>query len=263
MTVDAYLKEYIEGYLFKDIEGIQKGIPMPLPPGEFGTAAYPILMSCLAGMEMLGYLLMRDGKGFEIKPRVGETRFLNYWDNYFSKQNTVYTGLGEIFYVLLRHGLAHAFLSKHGIWVTRGTREDTKVNTRSRSISLDADVFFEEFKRSYFDLAKPVILTGSQAQLDDFLAKSQTQSDKEFEELDKRGIARDDLTYDMRARGASGPAPIVSDVLTSASGPRSPHDMVTIIQGSGIGMAQARPIFPTAPKSIDKKENKDSVDKDT
>ncbi|HUD44300.1 MAG TPA: hypothetical protein VMR41_02025 [Patescibacteria group bacterium] len=153
MSIDDFLKQFVEGYLFGDLESMSK---VSVPAGQsFGGVGYPMVATVLAGIELLGQLLMPNTDSFN--PNSGNDYFLNYWDNYFSKQYVEYTGLGRLFRQLMRNGIAHTFVAKPGIFVEKGTNRQMSIDTTKQEIYIDCNVFFKEFENSYLKLVQPLI----------------------------------------------------------------------------------------------------------
>ena len=156
MEIKKFLEQFIEGYLFCDIENmlkikLEKG-------GNYGACGYPIMMTTLSGMELLGDLLSEN----EIKPfwedkKQGEKNFNNFWDNYFCLHNPKYKiNKGkEIFRILIRHGLAHRFLTLPGIFITIDKPElHWTINPNRKEIWIDAKEFFLDFKNTYKEIIR-------------------------------------------------------------------------------------------------------------
>ena len=117
MKIEDFFRQYIEGYLLGDLENMST--LGPLKGKNYGAVGYPMMSTVLAGMELLGGLLMPNLKPFD--PRKGESYFLHYWDNYFAVENPTYASLGLLFRRLARHGINHVFLAKQGILVDKGS----------------------------------------------------------------------------------------------------------------------------------------------
>ncbi len=125
-------------------------------PGKtFGGVGYPMVATTLAGMELLGQLLMPNTDPFDQSK--GNEYFLNYWNNYFSQKYPEYTGLGRLFRQLMRNGISHTFVAKPGIFVEKGTNRQMSVDTTRQEIYIDCNVFYMEFEDSYSLLVKPII----------------------------------------------------------------------------------------------------------
>ena len=189
-----------------------------------------MMISILAGTELLGFLLMTDGGAFN--DRAGSGYFNNYWDNYLAKIQPKYTGLAGLFYNLVRHGLAHSFITKHGIFLTRGTRQCIKVNVKDELLLVDVDVFYEDFKRSYNDFVLPILInneknespsvTSMQAKLDSLERSNKTKSKYFFSKL-VLGTEqmRNDPFSVISVTGASGPTLSIMNVVDLSGAPVS------------------------------------------
>ncbi len=152
MLLKDFLDQYVEGYLFHDLDSMDK---ITLQAGQtHGAAGYPMLISILAGMELLGYLLMPDDEVFSDKK--GDAYFENYWDNYLVQEEPLYTDLGKLFRNLVRHGIAHTFLTKIGILVTKGSGKKIVVDSQAGELLVDASVLMKEFIDSYNHYVQPV-----------------------------------------------------------------------------------------------------------
>ena len=154
MNIERFLEQYVEGYLFHDLESMSQ---ITLPSGQDdGAAGYPIVATTLAGIELLGNLLMPNTEAFN-PARKSNDYFLNYWDNYFSVEYPQYSSLGRLFRQLIRNGIAHTFVAKPGIFVEKGTNRQLSIDTSKQEIYIDCNVFYKEFEKSYFKLVKPII----------------------------------------------------------------------------------------------------------
>lgn len=153
MTIEEFLKRFIEGYLFHDLESMSE---ITLPEGQDdGAAGYPMIATILAGMELLGGLLIPNTDPFD--PDRGNDYFLNYWNNYFVQQNPAYTGLGRLFRQLARNGIAHTFVAKPGIFVEKEGNKQMSIDSSRQEIYINCNVFYKEFEDSYLKLVKPIV----------------------------------------------------------------------------------------------------------
>lgn len=163
MEINKFLEQFIEGYLFNDIENMLK---IKLEDGKAcGACGYPIMMTTLSGMELLGDLLSEK----EIKARniYGNKNFMNFWDNYFCQLNLKYkiNKGGDIMRVLIRHGLAHRFLTLPGIFITINQPDSHwTISIAEKQIWIDAREFFIDFKNTYKKLVKIAIRDKSKMQ---------------------------------------------------------------------------------------------------
>lgn len=153
MDIDRFLKQFVEGYLLHDLESMSK---ITLPDGQNdGAVGYPMVSTTLAGMELLGGLLMPNIDPFDANK--GSDYFLNYWNNYFINENPAYTGLGRLFRQLMRNGISHTFVAKPGIMVEKGTNRQMSVDTTRQEVYIDCNVFYKEFEKSYKNLVRPIV----------------------------------------------------------------------------------------------------------
>ena len=157
MTIDEFTAQVIEGYLFKDLKNMSL---IKLGKGEdYGACGYPMVSAILSGIELLGALLNRVT--FSPAPGAGNTYFLNYWDNYLAKEKPDYAGRGPMIRKLVRHGLAHQFVTKPGIAVTKNHQRlhlsRFSSPTAGDGLFIDAVRFYKDLERSYNKLVKPVI----------------------------------------------------------------------------------------------------------
>lgn len=153
MNIDDFLKQFVDGYLLGDLQSMAAVV---VPSGKiYGGVGYPMVATTLAGMELLGELLMPNTDPFD--PNQSNVYFLNYWDNYFVQCNPAYTGLGRIFRQLMRNGISHTFVAKPGIFVEKGTNRQMSIDTKRQEIYIDCNVFFREFEDSYLRFVRPII----------------------------------------------------------------------------------------------------------
>lgn len=154
MNIEEFLTKHIEGYLFCDLE---KMAEIKLKPSEqYGAAGYPMIATVLSGIELLGGIL--SIASFDTKK--SNEYFDNYWENYLSKCCPRYDieNLSDLFRNLVRHGLAHTFLAKPGILVTKGEPQShLQIDSGRQEMTIDAIEFYKDFKQSYFDLVRPIV----------------------------------------------------------------------------------------------------------
>lgn len=154
MLIQDFLSQFVEGYLFHDLDSMEK---ITLPPGQNdGAVGYPMIATSLAGMELLGWILMPGNVNFD-PARGGNSYFLNFWDNYLAKQYPRYANLGKLFRKLMRNGIAHNFVAKSGIIVQKGSNLAVTIDTTRQEIYIDCIVFCQEFRDTYQILVEPVL----------------------------------------------------------------------------------------------------------
>jgi hypothetical protein len=153
MTIEEFFTQFVDGYLLNDLKSMAD---VTVPAGQTsGGVGYPIVTTTLAGMELLGELLMPNTDAFD--GNKGNDYFLNYWDNYFAVQNSAYTGLGRLFRQLMRNGIAHTFVAKPGVMVEKGTNRQMSIDRTRQEIYIDCNVFYKEFEDSYLKLVRPIL----------------------------------------------------------------------------------------------------------
>ncbi|MHB1134257.1 MAG: hypothetical protein ACYC4L_17955 [Chloroflexota bacterium] len=160
IALRTFFTDYVDGYLFEDLRSMHE---FTLPPErKTGGLGYTMLLTILAGMELLGYLLYN--KTYTPRPDLGATHFEEYWTRYLSHEVDKY-GDREVAMIVrssLRNGIAHVFLAKPGIEVKRGDprRHMTRGSESGRFI-IDPDSLFEDFKRSYNSRVRPIVFDGT------------------------------------------------------------------------------------------------------
>lgn len=175
MNILEFKESFIEGYLFNDLRSMST-------KQDYGALGYPMVVSILAGMELFGRLL--SGKD-------NRSGFVYYWDNFFVKQNQRYSLLGELIYQLVRNGIAHSFITKPGIFITKDEKQGNAITMdESKNIYIDANLLFSEFENSYNSLVKPIFENKRlpqnktvQMQLDKLMADCHRNSKTEFKNL--------------------------------------------------------------------------------
>jgi hypothetical protein len=102
--LNAFVEHNIEGYLFNDLRHMQQ-----IPVG------YPLLMATFAGIELLGALTSPA----TFNPYRGSSCFQSYWTAHLYPRLKDTNRIGKVLYKLVRHGIAHGFVLKGPIGVTR------------------------------------------------------------------------------------------------------------------------------------------------
>jgi hypothetical protein len=152
--LNTFLQKHVEGYLFEDLRKMSE---IKLDDGSTaGACGYPMLMTSLSGMELLGALLWAG----TFNKNDHDKHFKHYWDLCLVPTNRKYgnQGVAEVFRVLARHGLAHSFLTKPGIAVTKFKPElHLEWDANEWLFVVNTNVFFEDFEQSYYERIKPVL----------------------------------------------------------------------------------------------------------
>jgi hypothetical protein len=232
VIVKNFVEQFIEGYILEDLETMSRD---NVSPGKkYGAVGYPMIATILSGMELLGGFLTPNAQQFN--PRGMRGNFLNYWDNYFVKEYPQYNGLGDIFYSLIRNGIGHVFIAKHGIVVNKFAGPAILVDQTKKELYLNPNEFYKEFRESYLNRAKPILdgsdtttglnttIIGSRVNvLDaDYLAESQAKFDS-LGQLDSSVLTQDywgSIGWTPQTTRSAGGA-------TRSSGPSGPMGQVT------------------------------------
>ena len=144
-----FLKENVEGYLFKDLDAlIAVG---PLPGENLGAVGYPLLITTFAGIELLGALA--SAKKFD--PRSGAYYFTSFWGTYLYPADRQRVDAAGPIYKLVRHGLAHAFVVKGDIVV--GKSGPHLGRFPSGAVCIDAAQLAQDLKNSYYRFIGPQV----------------------------------------------------------------------------------------------------------
>lgn len=149
-SLQVFLEKVVEGYLFHDLDNIASYIPNNLP---CGGAAYPLLSSTCAGIELLGVIANKDA--FQSVGQSGDN-FRCYWDNYLIKQNNAYTEWRSVVWSLVRCGISHTAFAKPGVLVTKGA-PPLHLKPHEQKWIIDASKFYDDFKNSYYNHYRPSV----------------------------------------------------------------------------------------------------------
>lgn len=125
-----------------------------LPPGkEAGAVGYPLLMSAFAGIELLGALLSLS----QFNKDEGAQYFVSFWRDYLYPNDSCRAAAGETLYKLVRHGLAHVYVTKGDIWVFKHAPAMHLVRQHDGAICVDAAQLAEDLEEAYESRVKPLI----------------------------------------------------------------------------------------------------------
>lgn len=166
MTIEDFYTKFVEGYLFSDMENMAK-IKLQSPATE-GACGYPMVSGLLSGCELLGGLLSQR----EYSKNNGNVYFVDYWNNFLGSVEPKYktANLAQTVYNLARHGINHTFVAKEGILVNKfSPNTHLVIDSVNSQLSLDATTFFEDFKKTYWQMVKPLLLTPNKINMQDRL----------------------------------------------------------------------------------------------
>lgn len=128
MTIDDFLNRNVDEYLIEDLRKLKR--LKPAKGKTAGGAGYPLVMTALAGIELLGALASAS----TFNKNAGSTYFSDYWKNFLYETDPTRAGLHEIVYQLVRHGLAHVFVMKGDIVVVKGPKKRGSKGTKSAAV---------------------------------------------------------------------------------------------------------------------------------
>lgn len=110
----AFLKQNIEGYLFEDLATMAGA--EPADGGSIGRLGYPMVATACAGIELLGALMDHET---QLDPLHTGRHFVWYWKNILYKTDAHRAECADHVYQLVRHGVAHFFLTKGKVAVAK------------------------------------------------------------------------------------------------------------------------------------------------
>jgi hypothetical protein len=155
MTFDQYVRRFVDGYLFGDLRTMAS---IRLPEGQkYGGVGYPMLLTTLAGIELLGTLT----SAADFKRREGEERFCEFWREHLYPGDANRRVLAALIYQMVRHGLAHTAMTKPKFIVTKDHRGDHLTKNAEGQIMLDALTLHDHFVAAYEQRVKPVFFNGT------------------------------------------------------------------------------------------------------
>jgi len=149
-----FFRHIIDEYLFLDLKNM---VELQQKDGEAaGAASYPILATCVSAMELLGGLLFPGD--YSDSQTKSKEYFDYYWNNYLVKVNQEYRPYSEVFWRLVRHGVAHTYIAKAAITVTKGQRDaHLKLYQGNTRFNIDCQVLYDDFLKSYSEQVKPLL----------------------------------------------------------------------------------------------------------
>jgi hypothetical protein len=164
-NLDDFLERYVNGYLLSDLLTIKEKVQ---PTIEHGNAAYLMTAAICSGIELLGTLTTTQetlpacascGKPEQFRNKFP---FEHYCKHYLAKVDKRYAELGPIVRELIRNGIAHSFATKGKIAITRvGSEKEHLVRMSDEGfLVINADVFYDDFKKSYLEYARADIEDG-------------------------------------------------------------------------------------------------------
>jgi hypothetical protein len=166
IDLDVFIQQNVEGYLLEDLKTLKEA---PLPPGKrAGAVGYPLLMTAFAGIELFGALLSPH----RFNTNHGRKYFCNFWKDHLYKNDPSRAAAGEVLYSLVRHGLAHVYVTKGEILVVKNAPALHLTIAVDRSLYVDAAQLADDMERWYTSKIKSVLKhnrTSIQARLDEIV----------------------------------------------------------------------------------------------
>jgi hypothetical protein len=157
-VLNNFFEKIINGYLFLDLRNMSL---IEEAPGETGGGlGYPMLATVVSGMELLGGILQTE-KPYNDSSRNSQGYFNHFWFTYLVPYKKEYAEYNEIVWKLVRHGVAHTYIAKAAITVTKGNKTAHLLTHGTNQLNIDCKEFYEDFLGSYKKLVEPKIFNDS------------------------------------------------------------------------------------------------------
>lgn len=145
-TIQEFLERHVDGYLIHDLRRMSD---IKEFENGHGACGYPMLMAILSGIELIGILNSPKKITEDLFHHNSESFFKEGWNKLFI-DNTQYSRepTREIFRKLLRNGLAHMYLSKPNIGVTKSDSE-AHLQSEDGMFFVHPIIFFKDFEDAY------------------------------------------------------------------------------------------------------------------
>lgn len=145
-TLAQFLAKYVDGYLIEDIERLKAVVPEE--GKEMGACGYPLVMTVCSGIELLG--AVSSPRKIDFRRRdLPSLNFLRYWRTYLYPKDRNFKRAGRGVYGLARHGVAHAFLMKGPLVVTKREAGPPLSRTPEREVVINSTTLADDFINSY------------------------------------------------------------------------------------------------------------------
>lgn len=150
MDINDFFTHIIDGYLLHDLKNMdtvkqKKGEPA-------GAIGYPMLATTASGIELLGSILQQSGS-YKDDAASSSGYFKHFWTEYLVPVDVRYKDKDDIFWKLVRHGVAHTYFTKVGITVTKRKPSKHLLATPS-GLNIDCSTFYKHFLKAYTKLVK-------------------------------------------------------------------------------------------------------------
>lgn len=143
MNWQSFFVNNIEGYLLSDLREMNS-----ISVEGNGNCGYPMLMTILSGIELLGGLVADDERWDRNK---GREYFYYYYRNYLMRQYPEYRAAEKEIYSLIRNKLAHTFLTAMKFEVAKNS-EISPITKNGDFIRIDVGLLFVDFSKSVANL---------------------------------------------------------------------------------------------------------------
>jgi hypothetical protein len=177
--LNIFLQETVEGYLLEDLNTMK--LASPRPGKQAGGVGYPLLMTTFAGIELLGALLSSD----TFDKEKGAQYFGDFWRNYLYPTDSGRAAAGNTLYHLVRHGLAHVYVTKGNIVVFKHQPKMHLVIS-NESFCVDAAQLAEDLEHCYKTKVKALIVASTASatiRLNEMATAYQIQAAKHLPQL--------------------------------------------------------------------------------
>ena len=126
--------------------------PIELADGKlYGAVGYPIVMTSLSGIEVLGALTSRT----KFVAGNGAARFREFWRNFLYAERPAFSKLDTLVYEFVRHGLGHSFMTKPMVVITKYRAAEHLCRRNDDVLSIDAFTLADDLERAYVERVKP------------------------------------------------------------------------------------------------------------
>lgn len=181
MNKEEFFTRIIEGYLFHDLKNMAE---LKQKRGEpAGAAGYPMLATLCSGIELLGSVFQQE----ETYNRWNGQKYFNYyWVSFLEDVNPRYRGFENIFWNLIRHGVAHTYFAKVGVSVTKSKPRAHLVKV-GEALNVDCTTFYRDLLKAYKKSRKLLknsdITNTVQDNINSVLKESELDSSKHLKDI--------------------------------------------------------------------------------
>jgi len=170
----AFLTQNVEGLLFGDLHSLQVAT---LPLGkQYGAVGYPLIISTFAGIELLGGLLSPN----RFDKNKGREYFTDFWNGWLYKTDLLRANAGETLYQLIRHGLAHAYVTKGSFTIIKGSQQRHLTQSCTGEIFLDAIQLATDLMDTYTNFIQPIAINTSGSPNKNTMTQRLTEMETEY-----------------------------------------------------------------------------------